>query len=72
MPASDMGKDDDDQRQGAGENALRRVSEGVRMQTIRRQVYIYLFLIGTGAYFVAVSGLERMYRESSCPSFHDA
>lgn len=43
MPASDMGKDDDDQRQGAGENALRRVSEGVRMQTVRRQVYIYLF-----------------------------
>lgn len=56
-----MGKGEDGQRQDASDHALQRVGVGVSSQTVRRQVYIYLFLIGVGVYFVAGSGLEKMY-----------
>lgn len=64
-----MGNGEDGQRQGASDHALRRDGVGVRSQTVRRQVYIYLFLIGVGVYFVAGSGLEKMYLISQGAAF---
>ena len=46
-----------------------RVGGGVRRHTIRRQLYIYLSLIGTGAYFVAESGLEKLHLISEGAAF---
>ena len=56
-------------RERARERALHRAGRGVRGHAIRRQLYIYLFLVGTGAYFVAASGLEEAYLTSEGTAF---
>ena len=48
-------------QQARAKGRVLRVGGGVRRHTIRRQLYIYLSLIGTGAYFVAESGLEKLH-----------
>ena len=58
-----------DSQQGAPRRSLRRVGGGVRMHTIRRQLYIYLAMIAAGAYFIAESGLEKLHLISEGVAF---
>ena len=56
-----MERNSNGSQQARAKGRVLRVGGGVRRHTIRRQLYIYLSLIGTGAYFVAESGLEKLH-----------